>query len=191
MTNLRDWEGVRVRIQRLADARFYGGWLISSRGSLVNIRLNNLATFFPGDEISLEVLGYKSVLVKADCVSCVGDLLSLTLSSEPVVVPSREPMRMISEEMVGSIVVRNIAYPIKVVDIGLEGVGILCERGFERGDKASLEIKSPGGVIRSEAEVRFSRETANGLDGHRIGLKLTQFDSKSAALWHNLFRAAA
>lgn len=191
MTDLRDWEGVRVRIQRHSDARFYGGWLVSSRGGITNIRLNQKATFFSGDAVSLEAMGYKSVLAKAHCLSCVGNLLSLTLDSEPVLVPSREPMRMISDEMPGTIIVRNITYPIKVVDIGLEGVGILCERQFDKGDEASLEIRSLRGVIRTTATVRFCRLSENGLDGYRIGLHLTSLDSRSAALWHELFRPAA
>ena len=186
----------RVRMQRLSDAKLFSGWVssISKRHAIVQV--STILEVSAGDRFRFEVVGKgATALFEGRLEMASGTILVFGVTTSIRAFPSKEDARA-RTRCLSALVYRlagseskeisGDAIEAQVVDISANGVGLLSQIQFAKGDRLHLEIDQAR--ARCEGEVRYCRSEEVGF---RIGIRITQTDRLSQGVIESVIQQSA
>lgn len=186
----RHWDGTRVRIQRLYDAKYFGGWVISASPPVVAVRMGDPGDLGPGDECVLQIYGQAPVVFHAQCLTSQKGSASFEMTSQPIEVPVSEQVRVAVHGLLALCFVSRKMHRVEVLDLGQGGVAMLFDREVMTGQDVMVELETDEGRVRLIGETRYCRPERGTL-GYRVGLKITSMDAESREVWDRVFDRVA
>lgn len=190
MQHLPSWEpshrGTRVRLQRVRDAKFFGGWTVDYDGRQILIDSVQASEMKEGDSFLVQMFGKENkTMYSAVCTS-----LGLTWAcfdvqgtTRPFVVNEDVRLRI---HLFGKLTFNGFIYDVDVLDVGPNGVGIIAPLELHKGDWIDLALETPAGRVQMTGKVRYCLATESALC-HRVGLQTEISDRVQRGWWKELF----
>jgi hypothetical protein len=178
------FQNVRVRLQRTTDARFFSGWMrqITADGAFVDLIVDEEIEV--GDEFYANATGKdQSIAFAVKCVLKQATLISLKVSGPVTAMAPTEPARKFVSGQEITLSLYGVDIVAKVTDVSLTGMGLISAEPLKRGEQVKFMMQSPIGLVRGEAEVRYSKPIPYG---YRVGLKVTLVGRIEQAIWNRL-----
>jgi hypothetical protein len=181
----------RARLQRLGDMKFFTGWVEAINHSQVRIRLKPAKTLVArGDKFSVEVAGKEQTAAFIGEVSdVVGSVIELVLPRGMAFLPKKENARVSMFGVRGKIHFEGTEYPITLVDMSENGLGVLAASNLERGTIVEFELLTPIGPVCGSGEVRYSRLDPETPTQFRAGIQVSVLDRIERARWNQLLNS--
>lgn len=207
--------GSRVRFQRLRDAALFNGWVESFDGKHLSVTAATDRAVLAGDIAQFEIAGFSArsifrahlwdvaiASVNADCdvQTLAGMSLlhvkSVTMYFEVVgdvrLVPSVEKGRLKSSSVGMNLLLPNGGTSqARIVDVSVEGVGILSEVSLAQNQEIPFVIESHLGPVQGVGQVRYCRRDSNSEGHFRIGIRLASLGRIDVHRWHRVIAEAA
>lgn len=174
----------RVRIQRLADAKLFSGW-ISMIGPYESvIRINGQNNLKPEDSVFVQAIGdKKTAQFTGKVVSTRGQNATIAFTTAMCCVPANEELRLRTDYILGELDASGFKMEFQVVDVSPTGLGILTKLPLTKGATVKIRVDEGAARVDGTAEVRYCRQMEEGELPYRSGLKLTDLDRISQARW--------
>lgn len=192
----REFKGVRARLQRLKDLKFFHGWIAAVRPGEVRLRCHC------GDAIELgeEFFGLLHGL------SCSAHArLTVTEVQTPPGKPSDRrliifrlgPFQLFEAQelarkennFITAAISPDVPGQLEVVNVSQGGLSIKLGRELAEGDPVQLELQSYFGDLTLKTEVRHCRPTKDEEGRFQAGLKIVEMPRLDAAVWKKLLAA--
>lgn len=199
----KDFVGNRARLQRMRDAKLINGWVEGFFGNTLKISVDSGVKMERGDQFRMEIFGEKLL------VSCDVALHSIELGSVSGAVngsnamefkPSSVDLNMVvtsqvkfthSEESArykldGTqvVILEEKKYIGAVlIDVSKNGIGITCEKEFERDEEIAVRLSTHLGDIRSKGTIRYCREDREREGCFRMGIQFIDMGRLDASRW--------
>lgn len=178
---------VRVRMQRLVDAKFYSGWLRSMTESEVVIDFAGSDIFEPGTKFFLSINGVNSAaVVQTQLTSQSPGFLSLRYDGTIKYLNPSEQARRLVTGLTGIIHIDGGEIDMQITDVSVKGFGALIEGVILKGSIVSIEIDTQFGNVIAQAEVRYCRQDSKDSMRHRVGFQIVQIGRIENARWGRL-----
>lgn len=178
---------VRVRMQRLVDAKFYSGWLRSMTESEVVIDFAGSDIFEPGTKFFLSINGVNSAaVVQTQLTSQSPGFLSLRYDGTIKYLNPSEQARRLVTGLTGIIHIDGGEIDMQITDVSVKGFGALIEGVILKGSVVSIEIDTQFGNVIAQAEVRYCRQDSKDSMRHRVGFQIVQIGRIENARWGRL-----
>lgn len=191
MAEFRDsresYVNVRVRLQRLPDAKFFSGWvrMMSETEMVVDFQGNDW--FDAGTKFFVSVNGVETAaLFPAELVSQSTGFMNLKILKEIKYVQPTEEARRQVLGLSGVIKLEGTEIDIIVTDVSSKGLGGLIEGAISKGSIVDLNLQTQFGEVTIKAEVRYCRQESKESVRHRVGLRITQMGRIETARWLRL-----
>lgn len=207
-----NYVGLRVRCQRLRDAKIFNGWIESF--GLGRVEISTEAAHPPeaGDEFHFQVASVdggitfraavdscaaydlrQAVVVRTEGSSAVKAFTTKILVRMSLTTPVRplalaEGARIKLPEFLIELEIDGQKLPVLCVDGSTGGLGVVAGAELERDKVTHVTIRTRVGTIEGEAEVRYCRADPNQAGGYRIGLMWTNVDRINRTLWNRFLR---
>ena len=190
----REFLGCRASLQRLHDAQIFGGWVEEISHNQCGVLIKSTTHLNVGESYFLEVHGPRAALqVKTTCAAVEampaevgGDdpYLTLYYMSPPAFAMAREKCR--KRILDATAIIRHVGVDFdgRLIDMSMDGAGILLQRPIEKGAMVSMSVTSNRRQINVRGEIRHVRQTGNV---YLAGLLLTDVDRVQKVLWQELF----
>ncbi|MHB8637301.1 MAG: PilZ domain-containing protein [Fimbriimonadaceae bacterium] len=191
MTDASLFLQTRARLQRLADMKFFAGWVESINLAQVRIRLKaSKMTVASGDSFSVEIAGKEQTAAFiGEVVGVLGSVITLALPRGLALMPKKENARVSVVGVLGRVRFEGAEYAVTIVDISENGLGVLANSTLERGAIVEFEIFTPIGTIGGAGEVRYSRVDPDSPKQFRAGIQLGDLDRIERARWTKLLNS--
>ncbi len=213
----RDFNGVRVRFQRVADCRFFTGWVSNFMGNTIVVQSSTDVVISPGQEFLFQIFGAQAMAVFTAQLSSVDSMdlvknasfvfvegsnaqvMSVTemdfefeITSQIRYSPTTETVRRLVTTTSAIVKVEDYE-PLEVMisDVGPQGIGFICHEQFERDAACEIEIFSEYGVITANGVVRYSRPDRQNLQTFRTGIRFDAMSRVDEAKWKRILPKAA
>lgn len=205
------FNGVRSRFQRLADSRFFVGWVLTFYSNLIVVRGMTDAILTPGEEYYFEIHGVNAmatftarlkkfdeldVLKNANFhfvhgadtqVISVGELdIEFEITSQVRYSRAVEQYRLLVNKMTAEFECKGKVHEMTVADISPGGMGLIGETSFSMGDKGVVRVFSEFGVIHCDVDVRYSIRDPRSRVAFRTGAKIANMSRVDEAKWTSL-----
>jgi hypothetical protein len=178
---------VRVRLQRLPDAKFYSGWVRMMSDSEIVIDYHGHDRFEPNTHFFVSVNGVETAaLFPAELISQSTGFLTLRITKEIKYTAPREEARRQIVGLSGVIDLEGTEIEFSVTDISARGLGGVLEGNIPRGSIVNLALETQFGTIKASSEVRYCRRETTESVRHRIGLKILNMGRIETARWLRL-----
>lgn len=187
----KTWDRTRIRLNRLYDAKFFNGYVISASEPTIAIRLYDSGDLGPGDECMVHVYGKTNVVFQANCINVVNHSCTLEMMSPPVEIPAYESVRLVLHEVMGLLFINQRMHRVEIADVGVNGVGVYFDRQIPIGTEVMIELDTEDGRVRMICETRYSRKDQIKSDMFRIGFRILSSDPTSQRRWEAIFRDVA
>jgi hypothetical protein len=196
----------RTTFQRIADARFFNGWVKVITAEVVVAHTCTSCTLNPGDEFAFQVYGNKKdvffhaklkAFQRADigpfAADCVGSTVGLNLGCQ-ILTPMtfREGVsqpRFCVEGVTADIVANEdrVTEGAVVIDIGPGGFAALTVAHLRKGDLVNVNLSAFGQTVLCQAEVRNT--TRNALDARyqRTGFQILTMERVDRLRWKQVY----
>lgn len=183
--------GTRVRLQRVRDAKFFGGWTVSNDEAHFVVKLSSGHGIEVGERFFFQVYSSKKCLVfPGDCVKVGNDIVHFTIQGRPRILDSNEEVRLRASHIRCAIKTVDSDRLVEVLDISQEGIGISSPVQFANGEELNLVLEFSDGQVKAIGEVRNCRKQPDGF-GFRVGMTITIADRSMQGRWRNQFFEAA
>lgn len=180
--------GTRTRFQRLADARFFSGWIqqLDARGAVIDFDGGEEVRV--GEEFFFEISGKKHTYsFRGRLVLASGKHLAFQILGDLRLGPVREEVRVAASGAQASVTSANRGYLARVADISPSGVGLLMSVALEREATVELAIDTAQGEVTCKGVVRYCRTANPAGTAFRVGLALLLDDRCAQAKWLRQF----
>lgn len=180
---------VRVRMQRLPDARFFAGWVrsLSDREILINYLESD--TFPAGTQFFMSVNGvHQSALFPAEVMAQTGGIITLRILKEIRYSTPTEQARKQVVGLNGTILLGGTPIHFQVADVSSTGLGGVLEGTITKGSTVDIEVHTKFGLVTAQCEVRYCRQESSESLRHRIGLQIVKMGRIETARWQKMTR---
>lgn len=178
---------VRVRMQRLSDAKFYSGWLRSMSESEVVIDFTGGDMFEPGTKFFLSINGVNSAaVVQTQLTSQSPGFLNLRYDGQVKYLNPSEQARRLVTGLTGVIEIAGGEIDMQITDVSVKGFGALIEGVILKGSIVTIQIDTQFGNVTAQAEIRYCRQDSKDSMRHRVGFQITQIGRIENARWGRL-----
>lgn len=211
----KQFSGSRARFQRLRDAAIFNGWVESFDGKHISVNAATDRAVLAGDVAQFELVGFgaKAIFqaqltdvavssVNADCdVQTLAGMSFLHIKSATLyfdvvgtvrVIPSDEPARLKSAGVSMRLLLPGgTISQAKIIDLSLEGVGIVSEVTLEPKSSVRFVIESHLGPVCGIGEVRYCRPDPMTTGYLRIGIRMGDLGRLDGQRWQRVIAEAA
>lgn len=179
---------MRCRLQRLKDAKFFGGWVQDLSEDQLHVKLSTKSDLAQGDNFSVEIHGAgKSAMFHAWLAHQQDGQLVFLINDKVKYMPSRETARMTVDNVLGRCFLSEHELGLSVIDVSAKGCGVLSAEKLTRGEKLDLEFETPYGVVRCVGEVRYSKTSPEHGGMYRTGIRFEPMARLELARWMKFF----
>lgn len=191
-----DLVGGRASLQRLKDARIVHGWIESFDRTFVTVRYTSQATdigqkFLVQCEAVSGSVSFEAVLRSEETVSGNTEVKTIELRrgtyelNGPV---THQPIATDPRYLADGRIVRVGDYEItcRLLDVSPGGLAVSSPVPFPGGTHVTIKMETNGGLLETQAEVRYSRRPPPGEELYRVGMRLLGLDRVSRARWTTL-----
>jgi hypothetical protein len=178
---------VRIRIQRLSDAKFLNGWLGHIEGDEVRAQLNGTVVPEPGQTFMFEASVENAVLTfQCECIRFVAKEAVFRITTGITKRPSSDEARVRVKDIYGTITREWEEFPFALLDIAANGLAAQVPAPLNRGDIITLRFDSSMGEINCDGEVRYCRGIPDAEGHYRLGIRLSISNRLENARWRSL-----
>ncbi len=178
---------VRVRLQRLPDAKFFAGWVRQMTDSEITIDYQGAEWFAPGAKFFVTVNGVESAaLFPAELQNQSPGFIVLRITGEPRYTKANEEARRSIVGLNGVLHLGESEIEIQILDVSAKGMGGMIEGAIPRGTTIDFDVDTQFGAVIGKAEVRYCRQEAKESMRHRIGLQIVSMGRIETARWVRL-----
>lgn len=201
--------GYRVRLQCLADARIFNGWLISASADGCVVEIEGERSPEPESTLNIQVVNDGYVLIgKAVAKSSKSDervyklpnkqksntayrmqkcIVELQTDWEFKRIASSEECRMLCEPLTVGLASSGDDYTDTIaIDLSANGIGVLTVMPWGRGHKIEFTVPTLEGDILGSGEIRYSRRLQSAPPVYRVGVQVESIDRLDAEKWTRL-----
>lgn len=179
--------GTRARFQRLSDAKFFAGWVRDFSASAIIVTLSSGAPMEPGDEFVFEVHGRSSHASFPAVLSMVSaDEFLFNIPQPMRLLTTTEEARVYVQDMAGVLRGDCLELDVVVIDVSRHGAGLLAPIELRAGERVTIQVDTPNGVVSCHGEVRYCRPSRKHYGHFRAGLLLDDMARIEKARWLNL-----
>lgn len=177
----------RARFQRLADAKFFAGWVKDFSTTSIHLTLSYDAELAPGEQFMFEVHGHSIAAVfPAELAVVSGDDLVFTIPQPLRLVSANEEARVFVREVSGILKGETMEVDVLVVDVSRSGAGLLAPLQLSAGERVTLELDTAQGTVVCCGEVRYCRPDSREWGQFRAGILLDDMGRIERARWARL-----
>ena len=178
---------VRVRLQRLTDAKFFAGWVRTLSDSEIVIDFAGQESFEIGSKFFVTINGvHTAAVVQASLDSQNGGFLTLRFDGTLKYLNPTEAVRRLVTGLSGVVSIDGAEIEIQISDVSANGFGALVDGTLTQGNVVELEIDTPFGNVQGKAEIRYCRQDTKDSLKHRIGVQFVQLGRIETARWNRL-----
>jgi hypothetical protein len=213
MSEQRSLNGLRARIQRYGDGRFFSGWIQDHQANNVSIQATPDVVLSVGEKFHFEVVHSEGLIV-FDAILEVGPTFDISHEVTGVdrhafrqiiaavdldfefkictpmrILSSQEEPRKVTQTAHGVWKSDAGEHGVQLLNISRSGVGLFSEKSMEPHALGKLELKTSVGAIDCEAEVRYCRCDPQNPGVYQAGVSITRMDRVNRARWAWLMAA--
>ena len=178
---------VRVRLQRLADAKFFAGWVRTLSDTEIVVDFAGAEDFEIGSKFFVTINGVQTAaVVQATLENQSPGFVTLRYDGVLRYLAPSEAARRQVTGLTGVIGLDGTEIEMQVTDVSSMGFGAVIEGSLTRGTIVDIEVDTQFGNISGKAEVRYCRQDTQDSMKHRIGVLLTQLGRIETARWSRL-----
>jgi PilZ domain len=178
---------VRVRMQRLSDAKFFAGWVRTLSDSEIVIDFPNQEEFQLGEKFFVTINGvHSAAVVQATLENQSIGYLTLKYDNTLKYLNTTESVRRLVTGLSGTIHIDGVEIEMQISDVSANGFGAVVDGTLARGTITNIEIDTPFGNITGKAEIRYCRQDTKDSLKHRIGLQFVHLGRIETARWSRL-----
>ena len=178
---------VRVRLQRLPDAKFFAGWVRQMTDTEITIDYQGSEWFTLGAKFFVTVNGVESAaLFPADLQNQSPGFIVLRITGEPRYTKANEEARRSIVGLNGVLHLGESEVEMQILDVSAKGMGGMIEGAIPRGTLIDFDVDTQFGAVIGKAEVRYCRQEAKESMRHRIGLQIVSMGRIESASWMRL-----
>ncbi len=183
---------VRVRLQRLADAKFFAGWVRTLSDTDIVIDFANQDEFEIGSKFFVTINGvHSSAVVQATLESQSAGFLTLKYDSVLRYLNTTEAVRRLVTGLSGTINIDGAEIEMNISDVSVNGFGAVVDGSLTRGSIVDLDIDTPFGSVTGKAEIRYCRQDSKNSLKHRVGIQFVHLGRIETARWCRLTQDSA
>ncbi|MCB8932046.1 MAG: PilZ domain-containing protein [Fimbriimonadaceae bacterium] len=177
----------RVRLQRLADAKFFSGWVKDFTRTDLVVKLGGPTQVKLGETFMVQVHGHSSTALFRAVLRAVGPKELTFVIPEPVrFLTASEQVRVTVEDVTATITGGGKALEATVVDLSVGGAGLVAAREIKKGEHVRVIFTTPLGNVECDAEVRYCKMESIEDGTYRIGVQLEELGRIERARWNRL-----
>lgn len=178
---------VRVRMQRLPDAKFFSGWVRMMSDTEIVIDFQGNEWFDAGTKFFITVNGVETAaMFPAELVSQSTGFMNLKMLKEIKYAHPTEEARRQVLGLSGVIKMQETEIELVVTDVSAKGMGGIIEGAIPRGEIIDIQLQTQFGEVFTKGEVRYCRQESKESIRHRVGLRITQMGRIETARWLRL-----
>lgn len=178
---------VRVRMQRLSDAKFFSGWVRTLSDTEIVIDFPGGDWFEAGAKFFVTINGVQTAAaVQATLESQSPGFITLRYDGALRYLNPTEAARRQVTGIIGVLKIDVAEIEIQVTDVSSRGFGGVIDGSLNRGTIVDIEIDTQFGNVSGKAEVRYCRQDSRDSMKHRMGFLFTQLGRIEAARWSRL-----
>jgi|GEM_PF-4731302 len=197
----------RTTFQRIADAKFFNGWVKGITPDAIVVLASLAATFETGQDFSFQVYGnkknahFRARLVSIRAVTTALAVLDNSdhhtallelechVNSKIRFTDSTEQPRFNVEGVMADITRTDGARNTEaaVVDVGPGGLAALTDTSLAKGDQVTVTLSGHGELLEFAAEVRNCSLIGKDSGRQRTGMQIKQIDRLNAARWKQFY----
>lgn len=178
---------VRVRLQRLADAKFFAGWVRTLSDSEIVVDFAGSDEFELGTKFFVTINGVNTAaVVQATLEMQSGGFLTLKYDSSLKYLNATEAVRRLVTGLSGTLNIDGAEIEMQISDVSVNGFGAVVDGTLTRGSIVDLDIDTPFGNVTGKAEIRYCRQDTKDSLKHRIGIQFVQLGRIETARWNRL-----
>lgn len=178
---------VRVRLQRLVDAKFFAGWVRTLSDTEIVIDFGNGETFEPGTKFFVTINGVQTAaVVQAILENQSPGFITLRYDGTLRYLNPTEAARRLVTGLTGVIKLDEAEIEMQITDVASKGFGAVIDGSLTRGMIVDIEVDTQFGNVAGKAEVRYCRQDQKDSLKHRIGFQLVQLGRIETARWGRL-----
>ncbi len=178
---------VRVRLQRLVDAKFFAGWVRALSDSEVVVDFASQEEFEIGSKFFVTVNGvHSAAVVQATLENQASGFLTLKYDGALRYLNTTEAVRRQVTGLTGIIQLEGAEIEMQISDISMNGFGAVIDGSLTRGEIVDLDIDTPFGNVTGKAEIRYCRQDTKDSLKHRIGIQFVQLGRIETARWNRM-----
>lgn len=194
-----EFDGARVRLQRLDDQQVLSGWLIHLRNDSVAIRLDEPERVGVGQRFLFQVQGasadayFIAAYGGGGPVRTVDGATALKIDALPFDVITQIQLRdaqQLPRKAVATIeaqlVARGRSSEVLISDASAGGMGIMGWEELERGDVVGIEIRAGELNVDFHCMVRHCRPDGRLTGAYRIGLQFQNPERLALSAWRKM-----
>jgi hypothetical protein len=183
---------VRVRLQRLSDAKFFAGWVRTLTDNEIVINFAGAEVFEIGSKFFVTINGVNTAaVVQATLEVQSNGFLNLKYDSNLKYLNTTEAVRRLVTGITGTVDIDGAEIDIQISDVAANGFGAVVEGTLTKGSIVDLDIDTPFGNISGKGEIRYCRQDAKESQKHRIGVQFVQLGRIETARWGRLTEDSA
>lgn len=178
---------VRVRLQRLSDAKFFAGWVRTLSDSEIVVDFAGPDWFEIGSKFFVTINGIQTAAaVQATLESQSPGFMTLKYDGALRYLNPTEAARRQVTGLTGVIRLDETEIEMQITDVSTKGFGAVIDGALPRGTICEIDVDTQFGNVSGKAEVRYCRQDTKDSMKHRIGFLLTQLGRIEAARWSRL-----
>ena len=178
---------VRVRLQRLVDAKFFAGWVRTLSDSEIVIDFASSEEFEIGTKFFVTINGvHSAAVVQATLENQSSGFLTLKYDSTLRYLNTTEAVRRQVTGLTGIVQMEGAEIEMQISDVAVNGFGAVIDGSLTRGEIVDVEIDTPFGNVSGKAEIRYCRQDSKDSLKHRIGIQFVQLGRIEIARWNRL-----
>lgn len=178
---------VRVRLQRLVDAKFFAGWVRTLSDSEVVVDFASQEEFEIGSKFFVTVNGvHSAAVVQATLENQASGFLTLKYDGALRYLNTTEAVRRQVTGLTGIIQLEGAEIEMQISDISMNGFGAVIDGSLTRGEIVDLDVDTPFGNVTGKAEIRYCRQDTKDSLKHRIGIQFVQLGRIETARWNRM-----
>lgn len=183
----------RARLQRMGDAKFFSGWVKEISDTELWLRTSGELPVTVGEKYVVQLFGTGfSAIIKLKLSVTMGNLLGFAITATPMEISSDESARVAVSGMLGTLMADGTApCEVTVLDMSVQGVGLLSPISVDRGAQVILDLVGRGGSISAEGEVRYCRPDPQTEGYFKVGVKIRSLQRIDQARWNQMLTEAA
>jgi hypothetical protein len=179
-------ENTRARFARQSEHGLVNGWVVGERDFRIVLESEGDLELEPGEELFGEVLLYKwKLLMRSKVLRSMvveqGDTKSVVVMDPLNYRIQKSDQRARFRKMDSTALLQDShSVSCRVVDISVDGLGLVVGTELPIGERLHLEIRESGELYDLKGEVRYTSTLAKG---YRTGLLLTHEDRVMQRKW--------
>lgn len=183
---------VRVRLQRLSDAKFFAGWVRTLSDNDIVIDFSSGQEFENGSKFFVTINGvHTSAVVQATLENQSAGFLTLKYDNTLRYLSTTEAVRRLVTGLSGTVIIDSAEIEMNINDVSINGFGAIIDGTLARGSIIDLDIDTPFGNVTGKAEIRYCRKDAKDSLKHRIGVQFVHLGRIETARWNRLTEDSA